>query len=243
MIEMQGLTKTYSGGSVRAVDDLSLAVPAGKVVGFLGPNGAGKTTTIKLIVGLLRPDAGRVVVNGIDNQIEPLKAKAQIGYIPDHPEVYDRLTGLEYINFMADVFGVSTAERRERTERLAARFELTEALSELVKGYSHGMRQKLVLIGALVHDPSVLVLDEPMSGLDPRAAHLLKDILRQRCDQGKTVFLSTHVLDVAERICDEVAIINRGRLIASGTVEEIRRRAGSSETLEGVFLAVTEGSR
>lgn len=242
MIETKALCKSYNRGRVQAVSDLDLTVPSGEIFGFLGPNGAGKTTTINMMVGLLRPDRGRVLVNGVDVAERPLEAKSQIGFVPDNPEIYERLTGIEYVNFMADVFGVSPRVRRERAEELLEVFDLRDAFGDLIKSYSHGMRQKVAIMGALIHDPNVLIMDEPMSGLDPKSSYVLKELMRERCDAGKTVFLSTHVLDVAERICDRVAIINRGRLVAAGSVEELRLMAGSSETLEQVFLEITEGN-
>lgn len=242
MIETQGLAKSYNRGRVLAVDGLDLTVPAGAIFGFLGPNGAGKTTTINMMVGLLKPDRGRVVVDGIDLAARPLEAKGRLGFVPDNPELYERLTGIEYVNFMADVFGVPSRVRRERAEELLDAFDLRDAFGDPIKSYSHGMRQKAALIGALIHDPQVLIMDEPLTGLDPRSAHALKELLRARCDAGKTVFLSTHVLEVAERICDRVAIIDHGRLEAAGSVEELRRLAGSSDTLEEVFLRLTAGN-
>ncbi len=242
MIKVEGLCKSYNNGKVKAVQDLDLVVPPGEIFGFLGPNGAGKTTTINIMVGLLKPDRGQVLIKGVDVRERPLEAKRQIGFVPDNPELYEGLTGVEYVNFMADVFEVPAAARRERVAELLEVFNLRDALGDLIKSYSRGMKQKIALIGALIHDPEVLILDEPMSGLDPRSAYVFKELMRRRCEAGKVVFFSTHVLDVAERICDRVAIINRGRLVAEGTVEELRRQAGSSATLERVFLELTEGT-
>ena len=240
MIVLEKVHKSYARGSVKAVDDLSLEVPGGQIFGFLGPNGAGKTTTIKMIVGLLRPDGGQIFVDGIDVLRDSLAAKEKIGYVPDNPEVYERLTGAEYVNFMADVFGVPADVRRRRIEELLEIFEMKDAYGDLIQSYSHGMHQKIVLIGALVHDPDVMIMDEPMVGLDPKSSHLLKEIMRERCDAGKTVFFSTHVLEVAEKICDTIGIINKGRLINYGTMAELREQAGKSESLENIFLELTE---
>lgn len=239
MIELLNLSKSYSGGARKAVDNLSLTVRPGEIFGFLGPNGAGKTTTLKMIVGLLRPDSGTVKVNGYDIRTQTLEAKRQMAFVPDSPEVYDKLTGLEYLNFIGDIYGVSPRDRQERIERYASLFELTGALADRISGYSHGMQQKLVLTAALLHDPPVWVLDEPMVGLDPRASHHLKELMAEHTRQGKTLFFSTHVLEVAERLCDRVAIINKGRIIACGTMEELRR-GQDGESLEKIFLELTD---
>jgi len=240
LLSIQGVSKTYRGGTRPAVDDLSLEVRAGEIFGFLGPNGAGKTTTIKMIVGLLRADRGAIVVNGHDVAKEPVAAKADIGYVPDNPDLYNRLTGIEYLNLVADVFGVSRDERRRRISELLEVFELESAVRDIIQSYSHGMKQKLALIGALLHEPRVFILDEPMVGLDPKASRLFKDMMRNHCDKGHTVFFSTHILEVAERLCDRVGIINRGRLIACGSVEDLReRRKQADETLEDIFLELT----
>jgi ABC-2 type transport system ATP-binding protein len=240
VITLDSISKSYAGGSIKAVDNLSLEVPSGQIFGFLGPNGAGKTTTIKMIVGLLRPDSGQIYVNGINALEEPIAAKQKIGFVPDNPEVYERLTGVEYVNFMADVFGVPADIRQRRIEELLEMFEMKDAFGDLIQSYSHGMHQKIVLIGALVHDPEVMIMDEPMVGLDPRSSHLLKEVMRERCDAGKTVFFSTHVLEVAEKICDTIGIINKGRLISHGSMSELREQAGKSESLENIFLELTE---
>lgn len=240
MIKLKNLTKVYHQGRVKAVDNLNLEVRSGEIFGFLGPNGAGKTTTIKMMAGLLTPTAGEVVINGISMAEDPLAAKRCLGFVPDNPDVWERLSGLEYLQFLADVYQVPVAARRERIGELAAVFELKDDLRDSIRSYSHGMRQKLVLIGALLHNPPVLILDEPMVGLDPRSAYLLKDILSRHCDAGNTVFFSTHVLEVAERICDRVGIIHRGMLVAQGTMEEIKAlHARGEETLEQIFLEVT----
>ncbi|HCJ09942.1 MAG TPA: 3-dehydroquinate dehydratase [Clostridiales bacterium] len=239
MLSIRNVSKSYLKGEVKAVDDLSLEVPAGKIFGFLGPNGAGKTTTIKMVVGLLKPDAGTILVDGVDVAKSPLEAKRRIGFVPDYPELYDKLTGLEYLNFIGDVFGVPTDVRRRRLGELLEMFSLKDALPDLIQSYSHGMKQKLAVIGAVLPDPPLLILDEPLTGLDPKSSALFKDLMRRRCDEGKAVFFSTHVLDVAERVCDRIAIINRGRLIAEGTMDELRASAAGGTTLERIFLDLT----
>lgn len=195
---------------------------------------------LKMVVGLLRPDSGTFTVNGLDVEKHPLVAKREIGYVPDNPDLYDRLTGTEYLNFMADVFGVDTELRRRRIGELLDMFELTSAVGDLIQSFSHGMKQKLALTGALLHDPSLLILDEPMVGPDPKSAHLFKELMRRHCDQGRTVFFSTHVLEVAEKLCDRIGIISRGRLIACGTMEELRAGARQQQSLERIFLELTE---
>lgn len=239
MIKIENLSKSYKKGSVKAVDNLNLEVKPGEIFGFLGPNGAGKTTTIKLIVGLLNPDSGKIVINGHDNQKDPIKSKLNIGYVPDNPDIYEKLTGLEYLNFMADVYRVSKEDRTKRIEYFLEMFGLTDAAADLIKSYSHGMRQKIVLTGALLHDPDLWVLDEPLVGLDPKSAHLLKELMRQHCDKGNSVFFSTHVLEVAEKLCDRIAIINKGKIVAIGTLDELRQ-GENSDTLENIFLELTE---
>ena len=243
MIELQQLSKAYNQGKVRAVKDLTLTVQKGELFGFLGPNGAGKTTTIKMMVGLLRPDTGRVLLNGIDAARDPLKAKTIVGYCPDEPVMYDKMTGIRFLSFIADVFGVSGERRAKVLPELAESFEMKDALGEIVTSYSHGMRQKLSLIAALLHDPEILILDEPIVGLDPRAAFTLKEKMKELCARGKTVFFSTHIMEVAERLCDRVGIISRGTLIAAAPLPELRRRAGEeSATLERLFLEMTDAN-
>ena len=241
MIELQQLSKAYNKGKVQAVKDLTLTVQKGELFGFLGPNGAGKTTTIKMMVGLLRPDTGRVLLNGIDAGRDPLKAKSIVGYCPDEPVLYDKMTGIRFLSFIADVFGVSGERRAKVLPELAESFEMKDALGEIVTSYSHGMRQKLSLIAALLHDPEILILDEPIVGLDPRAAFTLKEKMKELCARGKTVFFSTHIMEVAERLCDRVGIISRGTLIAAAPLEELRRRSGEhGATLEKLFLEMTD---
>lgn len=239
MINISGLSKSYNKGEVKAVDDLNMHVGRGEIFGFLGPNGAGKTTTIKMLVGLLNPDSGSISINGNDLQNQPLDAKRSIGYVPDNPDVYDRLTGIEYLNFMGDVYGVPADVRKVRIKYFLDMFELSDAAADLIKSYSHGMKQKIVLTGALIHDPAVWILDEPMVGLDPRSAHLLKELMRKHCDNGNTVFFSTHVLEVAEKLCDRIGIIHKGKLIAIGTMDELRQ-GDNAGSLENIFLELTE---
>lgn len=239
MIDIRNVSKSYNKGLVKAVDNLSLSVGKGEIFGFLGPNGAGKTTTIKMIVGLLNPDEGGILINGTDIGKNALEAKKSIGYVPDDPNMYERLTGTEYLNFMADVYQVSAEERRQRIEHYLEMFELSDAASDLIKSYSHGMKQKIALTGALIHDPAVWILDEPMVGLDPKSAHLLKEEMRKHCDNGNTVFFSTHILEVAEKLCDRIGIINKGKLIAIGTMEELRH-GDNKDSLENIFLELTE---
>jgi ABC-2 type transport system ATP-binding protein len=247
MIELRGLSKTYAKGGVQAVKELSLQVRTGELFGFLGPNGAGKTTTIKMMVGLLRPDRGQVLLQGIDARRDPLKAKALMGYCPDEPVLYDRMTGARFLAFIADVFGVSAGERASRIGGLAETFEMGDALGDPIASYSHGMRQKMSLMAALLHDPEILILDEPIVGLDPRAAYTLKETMKGWCAKGRTVFFSTHIMEVAERLCDRVGIISRGELVAAAPLEELRARAGEKDaTLEKLFLEMTDenaGSR
>lgn len=239
MLTIDHLSKTYRGSRAPAVDDLQLDVRPGEIFGFLGPNGAGKTTTIKAVVGLLRPDRGRILVDGVDVWAQPIEAKRRIGFVPDTPDVYDRLTGREYLSFIADVFEVSAADRERRVGELLEMFALRDAIGDLVQSYSHGMKQKLAVTAALMHDPRLFILDEPMTGLDPRSSHLFKEMMRSHCDAGGSVFFSTHILEVAERLCDRIGIINRGRLVAIGTMDELRQQATGESTLEQIFLELT----
>lgn len=239
MIQFDHVSKQYGKSATLAVDDLNMTVESGKVFGYIGPNGAGKSTTIRLMTGILAPTSGKVVIGGHDMAKDPIAAKRMIGYVPDSHELYDRLTGMEYLNFMADVYGVSSADRKNHIEKYLALFELENAAGEQIKAYSRGMKQKLTIIGALIHHPPVWVLDEPMVGLDPKSSHILKEEMRLHCDKGNTVFFSTHVLEVAERLCDEIAIIDKGRVLARGTMEEMR--SGETATsLEELFLQLTE---
>ncbi len=238
MIRIEHVSKSYNG-QVQAVDDISLDVRDGEIFGFLGPNGAGKTTTIKLITGILPPDQGRILVNGLDIALEPIAAKKTFGYVPDNPDVFLRLKGLEYLKFMAEIYGVPGDVRAARITDLSERLDLRDALTDRIQSYSHGMRQKLVLMGALLHEPALWILDEPMTGLDPKASFQMKTMMRAHADAGKTVFFSTHVLDVAEKICDRVAIVDRGRILFCGSIAEMRTHFTSQGTLESMFLELT----
>jgi ABC-2 type transport system ATP-binding protein len=237
---MRQLVKRY--GEKAAVDGVSLEVHAGEIFGFLGPNGAGKTTTIKVIVGLLQPTSGTVRVGGHDVQKEPLQAKASSGYVPDEPHLYPKLTGRELLRFVGDLYGVTGEQVERRIDELLRLFDLTPAADDTIDSYSHGMRQKTALAAALVHDPKVLVLDEPTVGLDPKSARLIKDLLRQMAERGAAVFLSTHILEIAENMCDRIGIINQGRLIASGTMAELRSLGKGESSLEDIFLSLTGGA-
>ena len=230
MLKIEHLTKTY--GEKKAVDDLSLHIHPGEIYGFIGHNGAGKTTTIKAACGILQYDSGEIALNGISMKKDPIQAKTQLAYIPDNPDLYDFMTGIQFLNFVADVFGVTTQERSERIRKYSDAFELTADLAQPVASYSHGMKQKLALISALIHDPKLIIMDEPFVGLDPKASFLLKEIMREICDKGGAIFFSTHVLEVAEKLCDKVAIIKNGKLIKSGTMDEVK----GDTSLEQVFL-------
>ncbi len=234
MLDIQHLTKTY--GEKKAVDDLTLHIAPGEIYGFIGPNGAGKTTTLKSVVGILQFDQGEITIGGKSIKTDPLACKRLLAYIPDNPDLYDYMTGIKYLHFIADVFGVDAQTRRERIRTYADTFELTGDLAQPIAAYSHGMKQKLAIIAAWLHDPRLIVMDEPFVGLDPKAAHTLKGMMRQVCDNGGAIFFSTHVLEVAEKLCDKVAIIKGGRLIRSGTMEEVK----GDDSLEEVFLELEE---
>jgi ABC-2 type transport system ATP-binding protein len=238
MIELRGLTKRY--GDFAAVNGIDLDVPAGELFGFLGPNGAGKTTTLRMIAGILRPTAGSVRIGGIDLAVAPIAAKRKLGYIPDRPFIYEKLTGSEFLRFVAGLFGQSGDPIERRGRELLGLFDLDEWRDELVESYSHGMRQKLIIASAFVHRPDVIVVDEPMVGLDPKAARILKDLFREYVRRGHTIMMSTHTLEVAQRLCDRVAIIQRGEIRACGTVDELRAAAGGGDAgLEDIFLRLT----
>jgi ABC-2 type transport system ATP-binding protein len=240
VIRLAGLTKRY--GTFTAVDGIDLEVPRGELFGLLGPNGAGKTTTLRMIAGILRPTSGAVLVGGIDIQQQPLEAKARLGYIPDRPFVYDKLTGGEFLRFAAALYGQQGSAVERRIDELLEFFELTPWKNELTETYSHGMRQKLIISGALVHRPEVIVVDEPMVGLDPKSARLLKELFRQFVDRGGTVLMSTHTLEVAEVMCDRIAILYRGKIAADGTMDDLRQQTASdSISLEDLFLKLTGG--
>lgn len=235
MLEIKHFTKIYGGGK-KAADDISLTVEPGDIFGFIGHNGAGKSTTIRAAVGVLDFTEGDILIDGHSVKKEPTECKKITAYIPDNPDIYDNLTGMQYLNFVADVFDIGVQEREERIEKYAAMFEITEALTEPISSYSHGMKQKVAIISALIHEPKLLVLDEPFVGLDPKATFTLKEIMREMCKNGSAVFFSTHVLDVAEKLCNKVAIIKQGKLVASGTMEELVDK----QSLEEVFLEVID---
>ena len=234
MLRIENLTKKY--GEKKAVDSLSLTIAPGEIYGFIGHNGAGKTTTIKAVCGILDFDSGEIYVDGTSIKADPLKCKREIAYIPDNPDLYDFYTGVKYLNFIADIYGIPSDVRKERMRRYCDMFELTPELARPISEYSHGMKQKLAVISALIHSPKLWLLDEPFVGLDPKAAHTLKQIMREVCDGGGAIFLSTHVLEVAEKLCDKIAIIKNGRLVVSGTTDEVRGDA----SLEDVFLELAE---
>ena len=234
MLRIEHLTKTF--GEKKAVDDLSLHIRPGEIYGFIGHNGAGKTTTIKACCGITAFDAGEIYIDGKNVKKQPLECKRETAYIPDNPDLYDFLSGIKYLNFVCDIFGVPQAERQERIHKYADLFELTGDLAEPISAYSHGMKQKLAIISALVHSPKLIIMDEPFVGLDPVASHKLKGLMREHCDAGGAIFFSTHVLEVAEKLCDMVAIIKGGRLIRSGTMDEVR----GDDSLEEVFLELEE---
>ena len=237
MLRIDHLTKTY--GEKKAVDDLSLHIAPGEIYGFIGHNGAGKTTTLKSIAGILQFDAGDIRIGGTSIREDPLACKRLMAYIPDNPDLYEFMTGIKYLNFIADIFGVSADDRQARIRDYAARFELTDDLAQPIAAYSHGMKQKLAIISAWLHEPKLILMDEPFVGLDPKAAHILKGMMREHCDAGGAIFFSTHVLEVAEKLCDKVAIIRRGKLVRSGTMDEVR----GDVSLEGVLLELEEDAK
>lgn len=230
MLKIEHLTKKF--GEQTAVDDLNLHIAPGEIYGFIGHNGAGKTTTLKSVVGILRFDEGEILIDGRSIKSDPIGCKRQIAYIPDNPDLYDYMTGIRFLNFIADIFGIQSSVRQERISKYADAFNLTENLSQPIASYSHGMKQKLAIISAWIHNPKLIIMDEPFVGLDPKASHLLKEMMREVCDNGGAIFFSTHVLEVAEKLCDKVAIIKDGKLIRSGTMEEVK----GDESLEQVFL-------
>jgi ABC-2 type transport system ATP-binding protein len=240
LIETKNLVKLF--GDKAAVNNISFDVRGGEVFGFLGPNGAGKTTTIKMIVGLLQPTSGNVKVAGYDVQTQPMQAKATSGYVPDTPNLYMKLSAREFLRFVGDLYEMKRGKAEERIDELLKLFDLTDVRDDLIDSYSHGMKQKTALAAALIHDPKVLVLDEPTVGLDPKSARLIKDILRQLADRGAAVFLSTHILEIAERMCDRIGIIDHGNLVAVGTMDELRSMGKSGSSLEDIFLALTGGA-
>ncbi|MBR5380224.1 MAG: ABC transporter ATP-binding protein [Clostridia bacterium] len=234
MLRIEHLTKSY--GEKKAVDDLSLHIQPGEIYGFIGHNGAGKTTTLKSCVGILRFDSGEIYVDGISVRANPLECKRRLAFIPDNPDLYDFMSGIKYLNFVADIFGVGEKEREERIHRFASMLELEKDLAQPISAYSHGMKQKLAVISAWLHAPRLIIMDEPFVGLDPIAAHLLKGLMREHCDAGGAIFFSTHVLEVAEKLCDKVAIIREGRLVVSGPMDEVK----GNSSLESVFLELED---
>lgn len=230
MLKIQHLTKVY--GTKKAVDDLSLHIQSGEIYGFIGHNGAGKTTTLKSVVGILQFDSGEIYIDGKSIKEDPLGCKSDIAYIPDNPDLYDYMSGIKYLNFVADIFSINEKERNERIHKYSDMFEITSDLAQPISAYSHGMKQKLAIISAWIHSPKLIIMDEPFVGLDPKASHLLKEMMREVCDNGGAIFFSTHVLEVAEKLCDKVAIIKGGKLIRSGTIEEVK----GDDSLEEVFL-------
>lgn len=234
MLKIEHLTKKY--GDFKAVDDLSLHIAPGEIYGFIGHNGAGKTTTLKSVVGILQFDNGEIFIDGTSITADPLKCKKEIAYIPDNPDIYEFMTGIKYLNFVADIFGVSAADRQKKIRKYAEIFELSSDLAQPISTYSHGMKQKLAIISAWIHSPKLIIMDEPFVGLDPKAAHLLKGMMREICDNGGAIFFSTHVLEVAEKLCDKIAIIKEGKLVRSGTMEEVK----GDDSLEAVFLELEE---
>lgn len=240
MITINNVTKTYGNQPSPAVDKLCLEIGEGQIFGFLGPNGAGKSTTIKMIVGILKQDSGTITVEGLDNVKDPVAVKSLIGFVPDEPNLYEKMTAVKYLNFVADIYGVSEAQRKERIEKYARLFEIDRNLPDELSSFSHGMKQKIAVIAAILHDPKIIILDEPMVGLDPRSSFILKELLSKLAKEGKTVFFSTHVMEVAERLCDRIAIINKGKLVTQGTLEEIKAMKGEENaTLEKLFLELT----
>ncbi|MHB1485103.1 MAG: ABC transporter ATP-binding protein [Saccharofermentanales bacterium] len=238
MIEIKNVSKSYNG-KTNVVDKINIEINDGEIFGFLGPNGAGKTTTIKMITGILSPDSGTILVNGHDIVKAPIDAKKSFGFVPDDPNIFPRLKGIEYLKFMGDLYDVPVEIRKERITKLASRFGLEASLGDKIQSYSHGMRQKLLIIGALIHNPDVWILDEPMTGLDPKSSFELKEMMREHSGNGKTVFFSTHILDVAEKICDRIAVVDKGQILFSGTIEQMRQHFKSNESLEQMFLDMT----
>ena len=236
MLKIEHLTKSYNKNGRPAVDDLSLHIQPGEIYGFIGHNGAGKTTTLKACCGILQFDSGDIFVDGVSLRSDPMGCKSKLAYIPDNPDLYEFLTGIQYLNFIGDIYGVPAGDREQRIAEYAATLELTDALAQKINAYSHGMKQKLAVISAMIHAPKLLLMDEPFVGLDPKASHAVKQMMRSFCDEGGAIFFSTHVLEVAEKLCDKVAIIRQGKLVANGETETVR----GNESLEDVFLELTE---
>ena len=241
MLSLSNVSKTYGNNTVKAVDGVNLEVKSGQILGFIGPNGAGKTTAIKMITGILKPDEGNITVNGHDIGTDTIAAKQSFGYVPDSPDIFLRLKGMEYLNFMADMYEVDENTRREKISAMGQTFDMTGALSSRIQSYSHGMRQKVIIMGALMHNPAVWILDEPLTGLDPRSSFQLKEMMRQHADAGNCVFFSTHMLEVAEKTCDKIALINKGKIMFYGELEEIKDRYNQL-SLEEIFMEVTSNA-
>jgi len=239
MIEIQNVTKIF-GRDFKAVDNLSLNIEEGYIYGFLGPNGAGKTTTLKMITGILRADKGQVLINNIDVDKNPLEAKSQFGFVSDNPDMFLKLKGIEYLNFIGTVYNINQRKLRENIFKYSKMFEMNEVLNNKIESYSHGMRQKIAIIGALIHEPKIWILDEPLTGLDPKSSFILKEMMREHANKGNIVLFSTHVLDVAEKVCDKVAIIAKGKLIFDGTIKEMKEKVGEDDSLEKMFLELVE---
>ena len=239
MIAINNVSKSYIKGS-KCIDNLNLKIEDGEIFGFLGPNGAGKTTTIKMITGILKSDEGEILIDGTDILKEPVEAKKKFGFVPDNPDMFLKLKGIEYLNFLADIYKVSKKDREEIIETLGKKFGIYDNLNDKIQNYSHGMRQKIIIIGALIHNPHNWILDEPMTGLDPKSSHDLKELMREYTKKGNSVFFSTHVLEVAEKMCDRIGIINKGKLIFVGTYDELRKQFKEDASLEELFLEITE---
>ncbi len=239
MIEINSVSQSYVKNK-KSIENLNLKINDGEIFGFLGPNGAGKTTTIKMITGVLEIDEGDILIDGISIQKDPIIAKKKIGFVPDNPDIFLKLKGVEYLNFLADIYNVSTKNRKERIEKLSKKFGIYENLNDRIQSYSHGMRQKVIIIGALLHNPKNWILDEPMTGLDPKSSHDLKELMKEHIEKGNTVFFSTHVLEVAEKLCDRIGIINKGKLVFVGTYDEMKKMLKENASLEELFLEITE---
>jgi ABC-2 type transport system ATP-binding protein len=239
MIKINNVTKSY-GKKFIAVNNLKLDIKAGEIFGFIGPNGAGKTTTIKMMTGVTSADKGYIKIDGTDIATDPLKAKKKFGFVPDNPDMFLRLKGIEYLNFIGDMYDVKKEERNDLIQKLSKGFEINDVLNDQIQTYSHGMRQKIVLIGALLHNPKVWILDEPLTGLDPKSSFKLKEMMKEHVKQGNVVFFSTHVLEVAEKLCDRIGIINKGNLVFEGTFEQLKKKYKSKKNLESIFLEITK---
>jgi len=238
MFSLSNVSKTYGGNKTKAVDSISLEIQSNQILGFIGPNGAGKTTTMKMITGILTPDEGEILINGHNITTNPINAKMSFGYVPDSPDMFLRLKGIEYLNFMADMYDVDVQTRQNRIKSMGETFEMTGSLNARIQSYSHGMRQKIIIMGALMHNPALWILDEPLTGLDPRSSFQLKEMMKQHAQEGNSVLFSTHMLEVAEKLCDKIALINRGKIIFFGELEELKESHGNI-SLEDIFMKVT----